>query len=193
MNIEVLKENLSEETYKAVASELEGKDVKLADLSKGEYVSKSKYDALETQLNNTQTLLTDTSAKLETAMQNAGDNEALRQEIEKIKNTNQTNLDNLKHEYENKLKVSAVMAEITKAGANDPADILPHINMDAVTVSDKGFVGLAEQLEAVKTSKPYLFKAEQKPGATGFQHGSGGANIADVNRMRAVMGLPPIK
>ena len=145
MNIEVLKENLSEETYKAVASELEGKDVKLADLSKGEYVSKSKYDALETQLNNTQTLLTDTSAKLETAMQNAGDNEALRQEIEKIKNTNQTNLDNLKHEYENKLKVSAVMAEITKAGANDPADILPHINMDAVTVSDKGFVGQTVQ------------------------------------------------
>ena len=193
MNIEVLKENLSEETYKAVASELEGKDVKLADLSKGEYVSKSKYDALETQLNNTQTLLTDTSAKLETAMQNAGDNEALRQEIEKIKNTNQTNLDNLKHEYENKLKVSAVMAEITKAGANDPADILPHINMDAVTVSDKGFVGLAEQLDAVKSAKPYLFKAEQKPGATGFQHGSGGPSIANENRMRAIMGLPPIK
>jgi chromosome segregation ATPase len=193
MNIEVLKESLSEETYNAVASELEGKDVKLADLSKGEYVSKSKYDALETQLNNTQTLLTDTSAKLETAMANAGDNEALRQEIEKIKNTNQTNLDNLKNEYENKLKVSAVMAEITKAGANDPADILPHINMDAVTVKENGFVGLNEQLDAVKKAKPYLFKPEQKPGATGFQHGSGGDTTAETNRMRAIMGLPPIK
>ena len=77
MNIEVLKDHLSEETYSAVAEELKDKDIKLADLSSGEYVSKGKYDALETQLNNTQTLLTDTSAKLDTALKNAGDNEAL--------------------------------------------------------------------------------------------------------------------
>ena len=193
MNIDGLKDQLSEETYNAVAAELEGKDIKLANLSGGEYVSKGKYDALETQLNNTQTLLTDTSAKLEAAIANAGNNEALKQELENLKTTNQTNLDNLKNEYESKLKTAAVMAEITKAGANDPADILPHIDMSAVTITDKGAVGLSEQLETVKTSKPYLFKAEQKPGATGFQHGSGGDNTAEINKMRAIMGLPPIK
>ena len=193
MNIEVLKEHLSEETYNAVAGELEGKDIKLANLSTGEYVSKGKYDALETQLNNTQTLLTDTSAKLETAIQSAGDNEALRQELETLKTTNQTNMDNLKSEYEKKLKVSAVMAEITKAGANDPADIMPHINMDAITVNDNGFVGLSEQLETIKTSKPYLFKGEPQRGASGLQHGSGGDDTAEINKMRAIMGLPPIK
>ena len=196
MNIEVLKENLSEETYNAVAEELKDKDIKLADLSKGDYVSKSKHDALETQLNNTQTLLTDTSAKLETAIQNAGDNATLKQELENLKTTNQTNLDNLKNQYEAKLKTAAVMAEITKAGANDPADILPHIDMAAVTITDKGAVGLSEQLDAVKTNKPYLFKSEQpaaQRGASGMQHGSGGNDTAEINKMRAVMGLPPIK
>lgn len=197
MNIEVLKDQLSEETYNAVASELEGKDIKLANLATGEYVSKGKYEALETQLNNTQTLLTDTSAKLETAIQNAGDNAALRQELENLKTTNQTNMDNLKNEYESKLKTAAVMAEITKAGANDPADILPHIDMSAVTINDKGAVGLSEQLEAVKTAKPYLFKADPQPGrggASGLQHGGGGGDdIAEINKRRAVMGLPPIK
>lgn len=195
MSIEVLKEHLSEETYNAVASELEGKDIKLANLATGEYVSKGKYEALETQLNNTQTLLTDTSAKLETAIQSAGDNEALRQELETLKTTNQSNLDNLKNEYESKLKTAAVMAEITKAGANDPADILPHIDMSAVTINDKGSMGLSEQIEAIKTSKPYLFKAEQpagQRGASGLPHGSGGDNTAEINKMRAVMGLPPI-
>jgi chromosome segregation ATPase len=195
MNIEVLKDHLSEETYSAVAEELKDKDIKLADLSTGDYVSKDKYGALETQLNNTQTLLTDTSAKLETAIQSAGDNEALRQELENLKTTNQSNLDNLKNEYESKLKTAAVMAEITKAGANDPADILPHIDMSAVTINDKGSVGLSEQIEAVKTSKPYLFKAEQpagQRGASGLPHGSGGDNTAEINKMRAVMGLPPI-
>ena len=196
MNIEVLKDQLSEETYNAVASELEGKDIKLANLATGEYVSKGKYEALETQLNNTQTLLTDTSAKLETAIQNAGDNAALRQELENLKTTNQTNMDNLKNEYESKLKTAAVMAEITKAGANDPADILPHIDQAAITVTDKGCVGLSEQIEAVKTAKPYLFKAVQQPGqrgASGLSHGSGGDDTAEINRMRSVMGLPTIK
>ena len=196
MNIEVLKDQLSEETYNAVASELEGKDIKLANLSTGEYVSKGKYEALETQLSNTQTLLTDTSAKLETAIQSAGDNAALKQELENLKTTNQTNLDNLKNEYEAKLKTAAVIAEITKAGANDPADILPHIDLSAVTINDKGSVGLSEQLEAIKTAKPYLFKGDKpagKGGASGLQHGTGGDDTAETNKMRAVMGLPPIK
>lgn len=196
MNIEILKEHLSEETYNAVAGELEGKDIKLANLSTGDYVSKGKYEALETQLNNTQTLLTDTSAKLETAIQSAGDNEALRQELENLKTTNQTNLDNLKNQYESKLKTAAIMADITKAGANDPADILPLINQEAVTLSDNGPVGLSEQLDAIKTKKPYLFKAAQQPGqrgASGLQHGAGGDDTAEINKMRAIMGLPPIK
>lgn len=193
MNIEVLKDQLSEETYNAVASELEGKDIKLANLSTGDYVSKGKYEALETQLNNTQTLLTDTASKLETALQNAGDNEALRQEIENIKNANQTDVANIKAEYDAKLKKAAVMAEVTKAGANDPADILPHLNMEAITVSDNGIVGLTDQLEPIKTAKPYLFKGEQKKGASGLPHGAGGDDTAEENKRRAVMGLPPIK
>lgn len=193
MNIEVLKDHLSEETYSAVAEELKDKDIKLADLTSGEYVSKGKYEALETQLNNTQTLLTDTTAKLETAIQSAGDNAALKQELENLKNTNQTEVANLTAQYESKLKTAAVMAELTKAGANDPADILPHLNMDAITVNDKGIVGLSDQLEPIKTAKPYLFKGETKPGASGLDHGKSGDNTAEINKMRAVMGLPPIK
>ena len=193
MNIEVLKDHLSEETYSTVAEELKDKDIKLADLSSGEYVSKGKYDSLETQLNNTQTLLTDTNAKLEAALQNAGNNEALKQEIENIKNTNQTEVANITAQYEAKLKNAAVMAELTKAGANDPKDIMPHLNMEAITVSDNGIVGLTDQLEPIKTAKPYLFKGDPKPGASGLDHGNGGDNTAEINKMRAVMGLPPIK
>ena len=193
MNIEVLKDHLSEETYSAVAEELKDKDIKLADLTSGEYVSKGKYEALETKLNNTQTLLTDTSSKLETALKNEGDNEALKQEIENIKNTNQNEVAKITAQYEAKLKNAAVMAELTKAGANDPSDILPHLNMEAITVSDNGIVGLSDQLEPIKTAKPYLFKGETKPGASGLEHGKGGDNTAELNKMRAVVGLPPIK
>ena len=193
MSIEFLKDHLSEETYNAVASELEGKDVKLANLSTGEYVSKSKYEALETQLNNTQTLLTNKTSELDDLAAKAGDNQALKDEIEALKTKSQTDIANLTAQYDAKLKSAAVMAELTKAGANDPADILPHLNMDAITVNDNGIVGLSDQLEPIKTAKPYLFKGKQQPGASGLPHGGGGDDTAEINKMRAVMGLPPIK
>lgn len=193
MNIEVLKDHLSEETYSAVAEELKDKDIKLADLTSGNFVSKEKHEALEAKYEAQGVLLNDTTTKLEAALQTAGDNEALKQEIENIKNTNQTEVANIMAQYESKLKNAAVMAELTKAGANDPTDILPHLDMNAITVNDKGIVGLTEQLEPIKTSKPYLFKGDPKPGASGLDHGKGGDNTAEINKMRAVMGLPPIK
>lgn len=192
MNIEVLKENLSEETYAAVAEELKDKDVKLADLSKGEYVSKGKYDALETQLNNTQTLLDNKNTEYDALIAKAGDNEALKDELESLKTTSKNELDNLKAQYEGKLKTAAVMAEIAKANAKDPADIIPHMNMDAVTFDGEKVIGLAEQIETIKTAKPYLFAEQKQGGASGLDHGNTG-NTAEENRMRAIMGLPPIK
>lgn len=196
MNIDVLKDHLSEETYSAVAEELKEKDIKLADLSSGEYVSKGKYEALETQLNNTQTLLNNKTTELDDLIAKAGDNQALKDEIEALKTKSQTDIANLTAQYDAKLKNSAVMAELTKAGANDPADILPHLKMDAITITDNGIVGLSDQLEPIKTAKPYLFKTEQQPGqrgASGLPHGGKGDDIAELNKMRAVMGLPPIK
>lgn len=194
MNIEVLKDHLSEETYSTVAEELKDKDIKLADLSGGEYVSKGKYEALETQLTNTQTLLNSKTSELDELLAKAGDNQALKDEIEALKTKSQTDIANLTAQYDAKLKTSAVMAELTKAGANDPADILPHLKMDAITITDNGIVGLSDQLEPIKTAKPYLFKGTPQKGASGFQHGgSGGDDTAEINKMRAVMGLPPIK
>ena len=182
MNIEVL-------------TELEGKDIKLADLSTGEYVSKDKYGALETQLNNTQTLLNNKTTELDDLIAKAGDNQALKDEIESLKTKSQTDIADLKAQYDAKLKSAAVMAELTKAGANDPTDIMPHLNMDAITVNDSGIVGLSDQLEPIKTAKPYLFKAAQQPGqrgASGLPHGTGGDDKAEENKRRAIMGLPPI-
>ena len=196
MNIEVLKDQLSEETYSAVEKELEGKDIKLANLSTGEYVSKGKYDALETQLNNTQTLLNNKTTELDDLIAKAGDNQALKDEIESLKTKSQTDIANLTAQYDAKLKSAAVMAELTKAGANDPTDILPHLKMDAITVTDNGIVGLSDQLEPIKTAKPYLFKAAQQPGqrgASGLPHCTGGDDTAEINKMRSIMGLPPIK
>ena len=196
MSIEFLKEHLTEETYNALSGELEGKDIKLANLATGEYVSKGKYEALETQLNNTQSLLNSKTTELDGLKAQAGDNQALKDEIDRLKSKSETDIANLRAQYDSKIKTAAVMAELVKAEANDPADILPHLKMDAITVTDNGMVGLSEQLEPIKTGKPYLFKSAQQngqKGASGLAHGSGGDDTAEINKMRAIMGLPPIK
>ena len=48
--MEFLKTILSEETFNKVVEELKDKEVKLADLSKGEYVSSAKYKSLESEV-----------------------------------------------------------------------------------------------------------------------------------------------
>lgn len=65
--MDFLKEVLSEETYNALTDELKDKEVKLADLSKGEYVRKEKYDTDLKNLNtHFDTFKTETSEKLTT-------------------------------------------------------------------------------------------------------------------------------
>lgn len=55
--MDFLKEHLSEETYNALVKELEGKDIKLANLSQGEYISKGKFEAQSKEYNEAKQLI----------------------------------------------------------------------------------------------------------------------------------------
>ena len=67
--MEFLKELLGDDLYSQVEAKLkDNKDVKLANLASGEYVSKAKYDDKEAELvkaNNTITSLQDAASKFE--------------------------------------------------------------------------------------------------------------------------------
>lgn len=70
-------------------------------------------------------------------------------------------------------KQNAIKFEVLKANPHDVADILPHLKDDQIVLSEDGTItGLQEQLEALKESKPYLFKQEE-PQGTGGSLGAG--------------------
>lgn len=85
-----LKEVLGEkyEEFKGIIdaynSENKDKQVKLANLSTGEYVSKAKYDALESEKNNVDTQLKTANSTITALKKDNKDNEALQTEISRL-------------------------------------------------------------------------------------------------------------
>ena len=187
--MEFLKEYLTEETFAKVKEELDGKDVKLANLKSGDYVSNDKYKALETSNESLKSQLLAKSTAYDELVAKAGDNEALKTEIENLKASTQEQLNQTTSQYEAKLKDAAIKSELIKAKAKDVKDIIGQLNIDGITYQNETLTGLNEQIDALKEQKPYLFEAEKQKGKGGLDH-DGDDDGADDNSIRAIMGLP---
>lgn len=179
MDISVLKEHLTEDTFNQVTTELTGKDLKLADLSQGGYVSKSKYD----------TALTDAANHKATAEKWEGDYNTLKGEFDDFKNTT----DGEKATAEKELIKAMAQTDLVKAKARDIEVVMPLIDLEKVTRTDAGLEGLTEQLAALKDTKAYLFEVEEAAGAgkgkSGLDHGAGDEGDDDA-KIKKIMGLP---
>ena len=186
--MEFLKEYLTEETFAKVQEELDGKDVKLANLKSGDYVSKDKYSALETSAENLKSQLLAKSTAYDELMTKIGDNDALKAEIENLKASTQAQVDEVTNQYEAKMKDAAIKSELIKAKAKDVKDIIGQLNIEDISYKDETLTGLNEQIESLKENKPYLFEAEQPKGKGGLNHEDNSA--VDDNAIRAIMGLP---
>lgn len=178
MNIDVLKEHLTEETFNQVSTELEGKDLKLADLSQGGYVSKAKYDAA----------ITDANSHKDTADKWENNYNTLKGEFDTFKTTTEGE----KAASEKQLIKALAQTDLVKAKARDIEVIMPLIDLEKVTNTETGLEGLTEQIDALKTSKAYLFEAEEgtpNKGKSGLNHGAGDPE-GDEAKIKKIMGLP---
>ena len=88
-----------------------------------------------------------------------------------------------------KIRNLMISSEVTKASAKDAADVLPHLNMEAIKITDDGIEGLEEQVKELKEKKPYLFVEKEKPiGKGGLEHGTQ-LPIDEEKKIRATLGL----
>ena len=176
MNVEILKPLLGEAEYTALNDALKDKKGKLADLDSGAYVSSEKYQATAKQLADTQGLLASNTAEYDELKKAAGDNTALTQQIDQMKADYDKQRQELVDGYEAQLKRGRIEREIiSKHNPNDVNDIMPHIDLSKVTVSDDGITGLEEQMKALKEQKAYYFQTAD-PQASGLDHKQQPAN-----------------
>ena len=130
-------------TFEQFAEKIESSDdIKLGNLAGGQYVDKHKFDDVSKQLD-------DANANLE------GYDPDWKTKLEQAQADGDKKLNDYKFEQ-------AVEKAITDAGAADVVSVKANLDMSAVTQSEDGKIeGLSEQLENLKTEKPFLFKADK--------------------------------
>ena len=150
----------------------DNKEVKLANLAAGSHISKGKYDDVVAELgtaNDTIKGLRETVAKFDGV-----DVEKLKKDASDWENKYNTDIAAVKLD-------SAVHTGLVEAGAINPKVAKAALDMSVIKLDGENVLGLKEQIDSLKESDAYLFKAEQKEedkgGAfvfkTGAPHGGG--------------------
>lgn len=162
---------MTQEQFEALGIE-KGLAKKAADASGKElegYVSKTTYDETEQKRAQLETTVNDYKTQLDTLKTTAGDNEALKQQIADLQTQNQQK--DQQHQAELKeLKMSNAIKNAISASALDCDIVAGLLDRKKLILGDDGkLTGLEEQVKALKESKPFLFKREEKSqGRKGF-------------------------
>lgn len=148
--MEFLKNVLGEDLYNQVADKLNGnKDIKLANLASGEYVSKQKYDD---DLKERDTKIADLSKKVQ-------DYDGV--DVKKL----QDDVKEWETKYNSDIKAerrdSAIKLAVAKAGARSEKALMGMLDMDSIKLGDDGKItGLDEQIAQIKKDDAFLFKPD---------------------------------
>lgn len=164
--MEFLKEILGEELFAQVSEKINAyngdeankdKQIELANLGLGEYVSKSEYDDLSGQLAGKQTEI-DTANNLIAQLKKGTKNDGELQN--RITEVSELRAENARLKLDNALKFA-----LKDAGALD-VDYLVYKAKEKgeIKLDDKGNIqGWDELLNSLKTQSPTQFKTEEKP------------------------------
>lgn len=152
-----IEKDLAKKAAEASKKELEG------------YVTKEENDATKQKCTQLETSVNDYKTQLENLKSAAGDNEELKQQIATLQEQNKQKDADFKKEMD-ALKITNAIKMSVAATAQDSDLVAGLVDHSKLILSDDGKVtGLEEQLKAIKESKPFLFKPEEKPtGKRGF-------------------------
>lgn len=171
-----LEDILGEDLYKQVTEKLGDKEIAI--VNNGLWFPKSKFDAVNEENKGYKKQISDLNQELGKLKGKVEDNDDVEQTIKDL----QERIDDKEKEMASIRKTNAIKFEVLKANPNDVADILPHLEDEAITIAEDGTItGLEEQLSTLKENKAYLFK-ETEPQGTGGSKGGGAKGPADPLR-----------
>lgn len=183
--MDFLKDILGDDLYKQVETKVNSynesnkdKQVKVANLGTGEYVSKSKYDALQTDLDNTKISLNTANTTIADLKKNNGDNASLQTKIQEyetkistLETTNKENLSKL-------IKESAIKEALYAEKAKHPELLLSKFDLSKIVLDEKGekvVSGIEDQIKSHKEVYKDLF-GENETTKTPYHYTPQGGN-----------------
>ena len=143
-------------------SKNKGKEIKLADLGTGEYVSKGKYSALEAEHEDAKEQLKTANSTITTLKKENKDNE----ELQKTIKTHEATIQTMKQDFDEKIKemklTNAINAKLTDTKYADL--LVTKFDRSKLTIADDGetVLGIDEQLKTIKETYSDLFTAQVK-------------------------------
>lgn len=180
-----LEELLGDDLYKQVKEKIDAananeadklKHIRYADLSEGEYVSKSKYDTVVAEKENLTGQVKTLNTTIDDLKKNNADNETLQTTITELKEK----LTKQQTESEGIAKTYALKEQLTKQGVLDPDYLIYKAGgLDKFNFDKEGKpIGVEEALKPYRedTTMEHLFKQEPKkpPYTPGGGDGGGG-------------------
>lgn len=149
----------------------------LHDYLDGNYVTKSRFNEVNEEKKTLKTTVAERDKQLETLKNSKGDTEALKAQIKQL----QTENNQAKEKYEDQMKNLKLTTAIQLAigdSAQDVGIVSGLFDRDKLILGEDGKVtGLDEQLNALKESKPFLFKAVPGNPPKYSPNGGGGNNL----------------
>jgi len=127
------------------------------------YITKERFDEVNTQLGEVKTQNTTLDKDLKAAVKGAKTQEELNAKITELTTANEAT----KTEYETKIaeRERGYLLEDALKGskARNSKAVRSLLNLESVKVVDGKVIGLEEQIKALKTSDPYLFEETKAP------------------------------
>lgn len=173
--MEFLEEILGTDLYNQVKTKVSSynekadkdKKVSIVNVNGGEFVTKAKYDQLQTDLDNTKTSLETANNTIKDLKKSNGDNADLQTKIANYENE-KANLEAKHKETTEKLiKESAIKDALYNEKAKHPELLLGKFDLSKILLDEKGekvVSGIEEQMKSNKETYKDLFKEAEQEG-----------------------------
>lgn len=187
-----LKELLGEELYNQVI-EKAGDKHKIADVSDGTWIPKDKFNEANESRKKLESDLKDRDKQLADLKKDAGDNEALKEQISKLQESNKEAAEKYAADMK-ELQLNTALKLALAGEVHDPGIVSSLLDKSIIEINEDGSIkgGLDDQIKGLRESKAFLFVEKQeatkptfrgtKPlegsGSTGGGTGSVGSSFA---------------
>ncbi|APM40487.1 phage scaffolding protein [Clostridium kluyveri] len=150
------------------------KDIDLVDSS--DYISKETYNQTKKERDDYKKGVSDRDKQIKDLEPLAKDNEDLKTKLTDLQSKNKEDLGKQEAEYKKQMFNIALESKLATIGAKNSKVLKGLLDLDKLTLDDNGnFIGLKEQVDAIKKSDDYLFEKEIKGTGT-FNSGGSESN-----------------
>lgn len=159
-----LKELLGEELYNQIVEK--AGDNKLAVVSDGNWIPKEKFDTKNQEVKTLQGQIKDRDTQLTNLGKKVKDNKELTDEIDRLKNDNQTATQELQTKLDQQAFDFSLEKSLSAAKVRNPKAVKALLDTDSIKLDGEKLLGLDDQLKAIKESDGYMFEEDEPAGGT---------------------------